>query len=95
MGVPREEIETVYLAGGFGFKLDIAKAIAIGMLPEEFSDRIKTVGNSSLGGAAEFLTDPRGRDRIEEIVQVSREVNLSSDKEFNEFYMDAMFFEAD
>lgn len=94
-GVPREKIETVYLAGGFGFKLDIAKAIAIGMLPEEFSDRIKTVGNSSLGGAAEFLTDPRGRDRIEEIVQVSREVNLSSDKEFNEFYMDAMFFEAD
>ena len=94
-GVAKKDIGNVYLAGGFGFKLDIGKAIAIGMIPEEFSDRIKTVGNSSLGGAVQFLTDSDGKKRIKSIRDAAAEINLSSDKDFNNLYMDSMFFEED
>ena len=92
-GIEKEEVSKVYLAGGFGYKLDTSKAIAIGMLPEEFKDRIEAVGNSSLAGAVKYLSDPDREKEIRRLVDISEEIGLSSDKDFNEFYMDAMFFE--
>ncbi len=92
-GAEKEQISKVYLAGGFGYKLDQDKAIAIGMLPEEFRDRIETVGNSSLSGGAAYLQDPKGEEAIRNILEVSTELNLSSDRAFHEFYMDYMMFE--
>ena len=92
-GVKKEQIARVYLAGGFGYKLDKEKAIAIGMLPAEFRDRIDTVGNSSLSGAAAYLKNSDGEAALGQLIIMSSEINLSSDKEFNEFYMDYMMFE--
>lgn len=91
-GIKKEEVSKVYLAGGFGYKLDTEKAIAIGMIPEEWADRIVAVGNSSLSGACKYLKDENGDKTIEKLVSISEEVNLSADKEFNEFYMNEMFF---
>lgn len=90
-GVKKEEVSKVYLAGGFGYRLNTDKAIAIGMIPEEWQDRIVAVGNSSLSGASEYLNDENGDKTIEKLISISEEINLSADKEFNEFYMDAMF----
>jgi len=90
-GVKKEEVSKVYLAGGFGYKLNTDKAIAIGMIPEEWADRIIAVGNSSLSGACKYLKDKNGDKTIEKLISISEEINLSADKEFNEFYMDAMF----
>ena len=89
----KEQIAYVYLAGGFGYKLDKEKAVSIGMLPPELCDRIEAVGNSSLSGAAQYLNDRNGEKALQEIVRVSSEVNLSSDKDFNDFYVDYMMFE--
>lgn len=94
-GIEKKDVAKVYIAGGFGYKLNTEKAIAIGMLPEEFRGRIEAVGNSSLAGAAKYLNDPEGEKTVRGLVEISEEVNLSSDKDFNEFYMDAMFFEAE
>ena len=91
-GIKKEEVSKVYLAGGFGYKLDTEKAIAIGMIPEEWADRIVAVGNSSLSGACKYLKDENGDKTIEKLVSISEEINLSADKEFNEFYMNEMFF---
>lgn len=92
-GVTADEVSHVYLAGGFGYKIDLEKAIGIGMLPEEFAGKTTAVGNSSLGGAVEFLVRPEARGRLSRIVELSTEVELSSDKDFNQFYTDYMFFE--
>jgi len=92
-GISLEEVAHVYLAGGFGFKLDCSKAIQIGMLPECFADKIETVGNSSLGGAVKFLTEQESRSRVDSIGCNAREINLSADVDFNQLYMDAMYFE--
>lgn len=92
-GISKEQVAKVYLAGGFGYKLDKEKAIAIGMLPGEFKEQIEAVGNSSLAGAVRFLRETEGESCLKKIIGVSEEVGLSSDKEFNEFYMDSMMFE--
>lgn len=107
-GIEKEEVAKVYVAGGFGYKLNMEKAIQIGMFPKEFSEKIEAVGNSSLAGAAKYLgsakqikkapmglleSEKSGEQELLEIVNVSKEIALSADKDFNEFYMDAMFFE--
>ncbi|QHQ62370.1 DUF4445 domain-containing protein [Anaerocolumna sedimenticola] len=94
-GVKYGEINKVYLAGGFGFKMDQDKAIAIGMLPEEFRGKIEAVGNSSLGGAVKYLTEKNSKASLEHIVHVSSEINLANDIAFNDFYMKYMFFGED
>lgn len=91
-GISYNDIGTVYLAGGFGYKININKAIGIGLIPKELSGKIKTIGNSSLAGAKKYLTCTESRRRIERIVSISDEVNLSSDKDFNELYVRHMYF---
>lgn len=94
-GIPYDEIETVYIAGGFGYQLDIKKAVGIGLLPKECEGKIEAVGNSCLKGAIAKLLEPDADEVIEKIRSVSEEIRLSNDKDFNEFYMDYMFFEED
>lgn len=91
-GIRKEEVAHVYLAGGFGFQLSCQKAIKIGMLPKEFEDRIKIIGNSSLSGAVKCLLNLESWKRVVKIGQNSQEINLSTDKDFNRLYMEYMYF---
>jgi len=92
-GITYEEIDTVYLAGGFGYKINIEKAVHIGLLPMELKDRIKAVGNSSLAGASAYLTEEDAAHQMDEILKVASEIHLSNDKDFNQLYIDYMYFE--
>lgn len=49
MGEP--ETLRVYLAGGFGYYLDVEAAFSIGLLPVHMRGRVEAVGNTSLAGA--------------------------------------------
>lgn len=91
-GIQKTEISHVYLAGGFGFYLDWQKAIAIGMIPEEFAGKIEAVGNSSLGGAVKCLLSAESQKRLTKMKHMAEEINLSADKEFQELYMEHMYF---
>ena len=64
-----------------------------GSFSEEFEGCIEEVGNSSLGGAGKYLCEADVEERVSSLVKVSEEIALSTDKVFNDFYMDAMFFE--
>ena len=37
-----EDIDQMYIAGGFGYKLDIEKAVQIGLLPEECKEKSRS-----------------------------------------------------
>lgn len=91
-GVEKEQVSRVYLAGGFGYKLDVEKAMAIGMFPKEFAGKIEAVGNSALAGAEKFIVDGDGVEKLRKNVEISEEINLSMDKDFGEFYMKYMMF---
>ena len=92
-GVTKEQVDRVYLAGGFGYRLDVEKAIAIGMLPEEFAGKVEAVGNSSLAGVVKFLRETEAEKKLQELVEISEEIGLAEDGDFNEFYMEYMMFE--
>lgn len=91
-GIPVSEVKCVYLAGGFGYRLDANQAVAIGMLPEVLRGRIYAVGNSSLAGAAAYLHEENAEQTLAQLIRQSEEIGLSADPDFNEFYMEAMFF---
>lgn len=86
-GVSWEQVKRVYLAGGFGFELDISMAVHIGLLPEELKDRIVTVGNSSLTGAVRYAADPEFSGRLMVIRERACEIHLSNEEDFQELYI--------
>jgi uncharacterized 2Fe-2S/4Fe-4S cluster protein (DUF4445 family) len=90
-GVAYEEVDTLYLAGGFGRKMNVASAAGIGLLPPELADRVVPVGNSALEGARRYL-EKDSRERIARIRAAAKEVNLAMHPEFNERYLQYMFF---
>lgn len=92
-GITADEISKVYLAGGFGYSLNMKKAAAIGMLPKELAMKALAVGNTSLAGTCRFLYDYDGNAAIENIRAVSEEIILAKDSVFNELYINAMSFE--
>ena len=96
MGVKAEEIDRVYIAGGFGSHLDTGAAAAIGMLPGELAEKTEVLGNSALSGAAMALLDVESRARLDEIQAKCRYIELSGNARFNRaFPMHMMFTEED
>jgi len=90
-GTTYEQIDTVYLAGGFGYRIDLEKAIHIGLLPEGFRGKIISVGNSALAGAIKYGTEDASKERINHILSVSKEIYLSNQQDFNNLYMEYMY----
>jgi uncharacterized 2Fe-2S/4Fe-4S cluster protein (DUF4445 family) len=91
-GADYGDVDSVWLAGGFGVKIDQEKAMQIGMIPQELGDRIHAVGNSSLSGAIQYCLNENESEKIGQIVDKSLEISLSNDKDFNQLYVDYMFF---
>lgn len=48
------QIDRVYLAGGFGYYLDVHAAVSIGLLPKELENKTIACGNTALLGAAVY-----------------------------------------
>lgn len=91
-GVKPQEIEKIYLAGGFGYYLNIEKAIGIGLLPRAFTGKIQTIGNSCLFGTKEYLLGHYTKDRIQKIKSFCEEIYLSNDSSFQTVFMENMNF---
>ena len=53
-GTTLDEIEHIYLAGGFGNFINPQNAVAIGLLPPA-ADKVVRIGNAALAGAREML----------------------------------------
>lgn len=86
-GIQYKDVENVYLAGGFGYKIHQENAINIGLLPKELSKKIKTVGNTSLGGAVKYLKDKNAIKAFDQLKRMTQEINLPMDDYFNDFFM--------
>lgn len=91
-GVTAEEIETLYIAGGFGSHLNVSSAARIGLIPAELAEKVRVIGNAALTGAAQLLLDQDRLTEIRAIAASARHVNLGGNPVFNEHYMDQMFF---
>jgi uncharacterized 2Fe-2S/4Fe-4S cluster protein (DUF4445 family) len=85
-----EAVSTLYLAGGFGMHLDLANAIACGLLPGFRPDQIQLVGNSSLAGATISTLDRSVVNELEAIGRKMEIVELNLDPDFEDTYIDQL-----
>lgn len=85
-------VEKVYLAGGFGSKINISSAVKIGLLPGVFDGKIEAIGNASGSGASEGLLSADSLKLSEKIKRLIKYVELSASADFTERYVENMLF---
>ncbi|MDR1248889.1 MAG: ASKHA domain-containing protein [Treponema sp.] len=92
-GLTCGDITRLYIAGGFGYNLNFISGVGIGLIPRELHDKVQLIGNSALGGAARYLTDPQGEETINNIVDMAGEYSLPKDSFFNEMFVENIGFD--
>jgi uncharacterized 2Fe-2S/4Fe-4S cluster protein (DUF4445 family) len=91
VGFTLNDIESIYIAGGFGNYLNVDKAIIIGMLPDLPKEKFVLLGNTSIAGAYLCLLSENMRKEAEEIAQKMTNIELSVSRRFMEEYLSALF----
>ena len=88
-----KDVNTLYIAGGFGCHLDLRSAVRIGLIPRELSDRVQVIGNAALDGASMLLMDVSLRETIAAFRAKTIHVRLDGNPDFADRYVEAMLFE--
>ena len=91
LGVSFDDLERIYIAGGFGNFIDMESAITIGLFPDVDRSKYEYLGNASLSGAKGALISGEFRNRIDEAFPKMTYVDLGSDPVFYDEYMSAQF----
>jgi uncharacterized 2Fe-2S/4Fe-4S cluster protein (DUF4445 family) len=87
-----EDIDTVYIAGGFGNNINIESAAYIGLIPEELKSKVKSVGNTSLGGTVKYLLSEQGGEALSYIAEHIEYIDMSIEETFSKLFMENMMF---
>ncbi len=89
LGISYDQIDELYIAGGFGNFINVSNAQKIGLLnlPE---DKTIKIGNTALIGAKIFLfTD---YNKIDQVLKLTKHISLESDPEFQDLFIENMLF---
>ena len=84
------DIPRFVLAGGFARHIDIANAIALGLLPDLPLDRFEILGNGSLAGAYLALTDATALPAMEKLSHLPKVIELNLTQDFEDNFIDAL-----
>ncbi|MBP5748104.1 MAG: DUF4445 domain-containing protein [Treponema sp.] len=82
----------LYLAGGFGTKLDQKDACLTGMIPSFLEGSVVHAGNAALGGASMLLFDENLRKDALLLARKAKNINLAQDEGFQARYIKALNF---
>ena len=93
LGLRPEDLDNVYLAGGFANALDVASAIEIGLLVPAPLERVVRAGNASIGGARALLLSRHKRATLDALVRRIEHVELESEPDFFDLFTDGCLFE--
>jgi len=91
-GVKHAEVETLYIAGGFGSLMRLDSAAAIGLIPAEMVDRAEVIGNAAHTGASMLLRDKAMVDTAAHLAQETETLALDANPVFSNHYMEYMLF---
>jgi uncharacterized 2Fe-2S/4Fe-4S cluster protein (DUF4445 family) len=92
-GLGYDDIQTLFIAGGFGFKLNVESAAGIGLIPDALLPKVSLIGNSALGGAVKYLLNTENDEALRVIIEQSEEFSLLEDKYFNDYFIKNINFE--
>ncbi len=86
-----EDLEAVYLAGGFGNFLNTKQAVIVGMLPDVPLNKICFVGNTAIAGAKTVLLSRKAFETSEKIAKSMTYFDLMSHQTYMEEFIRAKF----
>ena len=89
MEVSDENIEQLFLAGGFGNYINLESAIQIRLLPNLDQKRIQYIGNAAQQGAELALLSESEREKTSIIASKIEHVALATRMDFQELFVDA------
>jgi len=89
-GLEAKELGVVYVAGAFGFFLNPASAMKLGLYPEMELDRVRMVGNTAVTGAKALLLSKEVRSAADRVAAEIEYVELANDADFRYEFLNAM-----
>ncbi len=92
-GVELEDIDRIFLAGGFVNFTNTEHAIRIGLLPDIERGKVKKVGNAALEGARQALISKTKREEAEAVAKRIEHVKLEEEDNFMELFVSELYFQ--
>jgi len=89
VGLPREAVRKLFIAGGFGRFLDVRSAARLGLFPPYDLKRFIPLGNASLAGGLALLRAPSRWAEAASLVNAATYHDLSSDRSFMDRFQSA------
>jgi uncharacterized 2Fe-2S/4Fe-4S cluster protein (DUF4445 family) len=91
MQTKAEDIDAIYIAGGFGNFLNVRQAVTIGMLPDVPLEKIQFVGNTSIAGAKTVLLSRKALETAEQVAKSMTYFDLMSHPRYMDEFVRANF----
>ncbi len=91
MGVGREDLHSILLAGAFGNYISPRNAISLGILPEVPLDRVIQIGNAAGSGAKIALLNKRARKEAWKLAREIRYIELAARSDFQDRFYKALY----
>nr|QNO52462.1 Na(+)-translocating NADH-quinone reductase subunit F [Methanosarcinales archaeon ANME-1 ERB6] len=92
-GVKLEDIDSIFLAGGFVNFTNTEHAIRIGLLPDVERGKVKKVGNAAVEGARQALISKTKREEAEAVAKRIEHVKLEEEDNFMELFVSELYFQ--
>lgn len=91
-GLKPEDLEEVFIAGSFGYNVDVVNAMRIGMIPRLDPSRVRAVGNTAVEGARLMLTSESAVEEAERVAREAEYVELTLAPEFKRIFPRSLMF---
>jgi uncharacterized 2Fe-2S/4Fe-4S cluster protein (DUF4445 family) len=90
--VEPSSIDRFYLCGAFAKHIDLEAAKRIGLLPDISEGKVFQLGNAAIEGATTALLSMKCRRRLEEFVREIKHLELETDPDFFNTFVDGCLF---
>ena len=91
-GLTYENLDRIFLCGGFGSYMNVSSAQKIGLIPPGMAERTTALGNAAGVGAGYILQNVHRQAEAEKIAAAADTVELSTDEYFKRRYVEVMRF---
>jgi uncharacterized 2Fe-2S/4Fe-4S cluster protein (DUF4445 family) len=92
-GVEFEDIDSIFLAGGFVNFTNTEHAIRIGLLPDVERGKVKKVGNAAIEGARQALISKTKREDAEAVAKRIEHIKLEEEDNFMGLFVSELYFQ--
>ncbi len=92
LNIQIKDLESIHIAGVFGFNLNISNAKIIGLLPDLPNEKFIIQGNTAEKGGRVFLLSLEARESASIIAHSIHRLELSTIKDFQAYFTEELFF---